>query len=382
MRGQIRALGIDGDRHIGGRRIAGRIGFLDRDRHRTIRQLQVRRHRPLAIGTHRRGQNFIGTRHGHFDRSARLTRAADGRGLVIGNAITRLAAIGSRVKLRRQARALGINGYRNRGAGRVTRGIGFLDRNIDLAVRQRSRRSHRPFTVWRHRRGQHFSRARNRHFNRRTRLTGTAKGRLVNIGQAIALESAVGASIQPSRQGRGGCIQNLCRLGNRSNGRARRRKLVGERINRLDHTQEFNKAVTFVATLTGLTSSRRFLIQQVIQIATIGQRLGNLLETLFVVADRAVGHVRFDRRRHFHINPSHLTRLNRHLAPIGQLHDYLRTIGGDNRLAFTNHVPQLEATHFPGCITGESFTGKSGNFGNCLTLGHGFLQTRLLISAV
>ena len=137
---QVRRLGIDDQRNRRRSGVTGDIGFLDRNRHRTVRQLLLRRHAPVAVAVDRCRQNLIGTRHRHFDGSPRLARAADGRGLVIGNAITLGTGIGCGIELSGQGRGAGIQrGTIRHDGGLITGRIGDLRRHLNLAAFRRSR---------------------------------------------------------------------------------------------------------------------------------------------------------------------------------------------------------------------------------------------------
>ena len=361
--------GIDHHRHRYGAAVTGRVGFLDRNIGFTLGQIGLGRHTPRAIGAHRRRQLFAGRRHRHFDLRARLTRTTDRRRLVGGNAIPLRAAIGCRVQYGFQGWRGGINGNGYRHRRRVACIIGCFDGDICLAIRELNRRCDSPLSIGSDGRSQDFTR-RHRHRNLGTRLAGATDRRCFVIGQPIALQAAIGCRIQKRTHRRRREVGQNGRvtLELRRPGRGKS-KLIGLRIDRLDHTQEFDKGVPLVPS-RGRTSGRCFLFKQLIQIAATVKCLGNFLETLFVIGHGTVRGIGFYRRTHFDINPCDITRTYRHLAPICQLENDLPAIRREHGLTFSDDITELETAHLTGSIPGECFTRQGCDFGDNLGLGH------------
>ena len=144
-------------------------------------------------------------------------------------------------------------------------------------------------------------------------------------------------------------------------------ELVGQRVDSLDDPHEFDKAMALVG--RPLDAGPR-VVEQGIQIAALGQGLGDFLETLVVLCDRAVDRIRLDRRRDLGVKPGRFTRQDSHFPTVGQLEINGGSIGGNDGFAFANHIAALEPAHVTGAIPGKRLAGKGRNFGDHLRLSH------------
>ncbi len=171
---------------------------------------------------------------------------------------------------------------------------------------------------------------------------------------------------------------NGCRTRNSGNQRrpldglerttAIRAELIGLRIYSFDDTQQFDEGMAFVAALRPGASSGVF--EQVVQVVARLESLGNFLETLRIVGQRAVGGIRGNGGGDFGIDPGGFARADIQFTAIGQRQHNVGTLGGNNAFALANRIAQLEATHVTGTVSGKSLTGQNGNLGDDLGLCH------------
>ncbi len=195
-----------------------------------------------------------------------------------------------------------------------------------------------------------------------------------HVDQHVALDDDVVARKRLDRVDIG-LAQRLRKRDNRVARRITGAELVAQRAHRFDDASEFDEGMAFVVALGNRAGGR--LLDQVVEVAALGQRLGQLLEALLVVDDGTVGSIRLHGRGHFAIQANALTRTDGHVAAVGQLQDGLGVIADDDSFAFANQVAQLQATHPAGAVARIGLTKQGGNLRN--NLGHDNSPTTLLI---
>ena len=147
-----------------------------------------------------------------------------------------------------------------------------------------------------------------------------------------------------------------------------RAELIGLRAYSFDDAQQFDEGVAFVAALRPGACSRVF--EQIIQVAARLESLGDFLEILRIVGQRAVGGIRRNGGGDFGIDTGCFARADTQFTAIGKRQHNVGALGGDNAFALANHIAQLEAAHVTCTVAGKSLTGQNGNLGDDLGLCH------------
>ncbi len=114
-------------------------------------------------------------------------------------------------------------------------------------------------------------------------------------------------------------------------------KLIRQRINRFNNTQQFYKGMPFVPGLNH-TSSRRLFVEQSIEFTTGFECRSEFLEVPLVVGNRTVRRIRLDLGSHLRIQLGRLSGANGQFTTIGQCKYHFRSAGGNNAFAFPNFI--------------------------------------------